>query len=177
MRRVADLLRIRSIVAATLTALAAFAVPAGAQDDGDERGPEVKKVVLQGVKSVDKEELEKSIATDESGCKNLLVKPICLFTKSSGVYDRYHLDREELRRDVVRIRVFYYQRGYRETKVDTSVIAKKGGVEVRFRVSEGPPTVVTRTSVDYPADILDERAVRKHMLLKQGRPLDLLKLD
>jgi len=177
MRRVADLLRIRSIVAATLTALAAFAVPAGAQNDGDERGPEVKNVVLQGVKSVDKEELEKSIATDESGCKNLLVKPICLFTKSSGVYDRYYLDREELRRDVVRIRVFYYQRGYRETKVDTTVTAKKGGVEVRFRVSEGPPTVVTRTAVDYPGDVLSERAVRRNMLLKQGRPLDLLKLD
>ena len=177
MRRVADLIRLRSIVAATLTALAAFAVPAAAQDEGDERGPEVKDVVLQGVKSVDKEELKKSIATDESGCRNWLVKPICLFTKSSSVYRRYNLDREELKRDVVRIRVFYYQRGYRETKVDTTVTAKKGGVQVRFRVTEGPPTIVTRTAVEYPGDVLDERAVRKHMLLKKNRPLDLLKLD
>ena len=177
MRRVAHSIRFRSIVAATLCALAAFAVPGRAQSEGDERGPEVKNVKLDGVKSVDKEDLRKSIATDESGCRSWLVKPICLFTKSSSVYKRYNLDREELKRDVVRIRVFYYQRGWREAKVDTAVVAKKGGVEVRFRVTEGPPTLVTRTAVDYPGDVLDERQVKKHVLLRRNRPLDLLKLD
>lgn len=172
----APLPRLLPLGAAALWALAVLPSSAPAQRDADDE-PEVRNLVLQGVKSVDKEDLEKSIATSESHCRSFLVKPFCLFTKSSYFYEREYLDRRELRRDVIRIKVFYWRRGYRETRVDTLIRPKGEGVEVRFRISEGPPTIVTRTAVEYPAGLLDERTVRRHFLLRKGRPLDLLRLD
>ena len=61
------------------------------------------------------------LATKASGCKSLLLQPFCAITKSHLVYDTRTLDHIELARDVVRIKVYYYKRGYRETEVDTTV--------------------------------------------------------
>ena len=117
----------------TLAALALIAAATGsvittsahAQERRDDKAelerPEVRDLQIRGVKSVPKNELKESLATQESGCKSLLLKPFCLVTKSHYVYERRYLDRTEFSRDVIRLLVFYFRRGYRDAQVDTVV--------------------------------------------------------
>src|SRR5215212_11858798 len=85
---------------------------------------EVDRLVFKGVKSVDQKELRNSIATDASHCASVLLTPLCLITHAHYVYARRFLNHEELARDVLRTRVFYWKSGYREPAVDT-LVAKK----------------------------------------------------
>ena len=80
---------------------------------------------LSGVRSVNRDELLQSIATSASRCKSILLQAFCPITHSDRLWDKEYLDRTELRRDVLRIRVFYWKRGYREAQVDT-VVAPRG---------------------------------------------------
>lgn len=146
---------------------------------GDEiESPEVTRLTLQGVKSVQKDELLRSIATEQSRCVSLLLKPICFFSKSPIFYKRSYLNRDELKRDVLRVRVFYFKRGFRDAEVDTTIVASgRGKVKVTLRITEGEPTVVSRVEVPQTSPVLGERALKKYMLLKRGAALNLLKLD
>ena len=100
-----------------LVALLMLVGPATAQDDK----PEVTRLNLHGVESVEKDELRQSIATEESRCRSWLLQPVCWVSKSRYFYERHYLDSRELGRDVLRIRVFYWKRGFRRTEVDTTV--------------------------------------------------------
>src|ERR671916_2902832 len=134
-------------LAAWLT-LAPLTLGAQARSPVEQERPEVKKLVLAGVTAVDRQELERSIATDQSECVNLLVKVLfCWFTHAPAFWDEYRLDREEMKKDLLRIRVFYYKRGYRHTEVDTLVTANGDGVTVTFTIRENEPTRVSRLTV------------------------------
>src|SRR5688572_27912820 len=100
--------------------------------------PEVTDLKLQGVESVDADELLASLSITESRCVSLALKPFCLVSKSPLFYKRAYLDRDELARDIIRARVFYWQRGYRDATVDTIVqSAGRKAVKVRLVVKEG----------------------------------------
>ena len=104
-------------------------------------------------RSSTRSDMASGLATQASACKSLLLKPFCLFTKSHLVYDTRTLDHVELARDVVRIKVYYYRRGYRETEVDTLVTRAKSHtnrVRVTFRVTEGKPVLVKSLAVQQP---------------------------
>ena len=140
--------------------------------------PEVRQLTFTGVKSVDGTLLGQSISTRASACKSLILEPFCLFTRSPTFVDRAYLNRTEFKRDVLRIRVFYWERGFREAKVDTSITPHAGGgVTVKFAVTEGPPTKIARIEVDYDSTLLSDRKRKSLTLLRAGHPLDLLLLD
>ena len=140
--------------------------------------PEVRQVTFTGVKSVDQTLLSQSIATKASACKSLILTPFCLFTRSPTFIDRAYLDRTEFKRDVLRIRVFYWERGFREATVDTSITPHAGGgVNVRFAVTEGPPTTIARLEIDYDSTLISDRKRKSLTDLRAGHPLDLLLLD
>jgi outer membrane protein assembly factor BamA len=161
--------------------LALAPVPLGAQlarSPVEQEHPEVKKLVLAGVHSVDPKELERSIATDQSECVNLLVKVLlCWFTHAPGFWQRYNLDREEMKRDLLRIRVFYWKRGYRHTEVDTLVTPNGDGVTVTFNIRENEPTRISRLSVLWDSTTVTQRRMRRLVRLRAGDPLHLLALD
>src|SRR5437763_941115 len=91
------------------------------RDDRSER-PEVRSLVLKGVHGVDPKELRASIQTSADQCKSFLIEPFCLISRHSPRWWTVaFLDHTEPRRDVLRIKVFYWKRGYRETAVDTAV--------------------------------------------------------
>jgi outer membrane protein assembly factor BamA len=162
-------------LAAALLAAAAGAVRAQANDQRE--SPEVRKVLLLGADHVDKTDLSKSIATRPSKCRTLLYQLFCLFSRSPTFVEKHYLDRSELRRDVLRIKVYYWKRGYREAQVDTSVTKNGDGVTVAFEIDEGKPTIVASLRIDYDASLLSRRRVRKLTLLHPQEPLDLLQLD
>lgn len=167
--------------AVVLAALVAAGGPLGAQSSSPEadelEAPEVTKLTIRGVRSFDRAELEKSISTDESGCKGLILTPFCWLSKSPIFYERKYLDRDEFKRDVLRIRVFYWKRGWRHTTVDTAVSPHTTGVQVVFRITEGEPTTVRKISVGPPTPVLSERDIGRSVSLRAGRPLNLLMLD
>lgn len=56
---------------------------------------------------------------------------------------RHCLDSLELQRDAVRLRLFYRQRGYYKTTVETSVTpVSRSAVRVGFAIDEGPPVII-----------------------------------
>jgi outer membrane protein assembly factor BamA len=141
--------------------------------------PEVRKLVLDGVsKAIDKDELRANIYTTATSCESALLALLCKFSRWRAIENRHYLDRQELRRDVLRIRVFYYKRGFRETEVDTAVTRlNEKQVEVRFTIREGPPTLVTGVAIAADSTLLTRRRIRQFRYLRRGQPLDLNKLD
>ncbi|MEO8881703.1 MAG: BamA/TamA family outer membrane protein [Gemmatimonadaceae bacterium] len=144
--------------------------------------PIVDKVTYVGVtNAVDKGDMEGGQATKASGCRSLLLKPFCLLTKSHLVYDTRTLDHIELARDVIRIKVYYYKRGYRETEVDTTVTrahSHSNRVNVTFKITEGAPVMVDSVAVLLPSDtVLKPKVVKAAVLMRAGHPLDLVALD
>lgn len=146
-------------------------------DDRMER-PEVRSLSLGGVRSVDKDELLASIATSESRCKSMLLFAFCPLSHSRRLWDKAYLDRTELRRDVLRIRVFYWKRGYRDAQVDTTVTQRDGdNVDVTFRITEGPPTLVRSLSLVRPDSVLTDDEMSNLVVLKEHAPFSLVALD
>ena len=142
-----------------------------------EPSPEVRKLVLRGVKHVDQHDLEQSIATQASKCRSYLLEPFCLVSQSPVFVEHHNLDRDEFRRDVLRIRVYYWKRGYRETTVDSSITPNGKGVTVTFAVHEGDPTIVAALRIDYDSTLMSAKRKNKLAILKVGKPLNLLTLD
>jgi outer membrane protein insertion porin family/translocation and assembly module TamA len=154
------------------------AAPLAAQSSDEARvRPEVKKLIIRGVDAVDEDELRKSISTEESHCKSMLFRPFCLVTKSHFFYEREYLTRSELARDLFRIKVFYFQRGWRHAEVDSLVTRDGDGVRVTLEVVEGPPTRIATLTVRRPEEILSDRDVARLIRVRAGEPLNLLMLD
>ena len=130
------------VIAALLGTTRAIAAQRAEKNDQSER-PEVRSLTLSGVRSVDRDELLQSIATSASHCKSFLLYAFCPLSHSSSIWDKRYLDRTELRRDVLRIRVFYWIRGFRQATVDTTVAERSNDeVAVTFKIAEGAPTLV-----------------------------------
>jgi outer membrane protein insertion porin family/translocation and assembly module TamA len=152
----------------------ALASSLSAQGTQGGTGPAVEQVDFVGVHSVDVDRLRASIATQPSRCRSALLTPLCAF---HVFVDRSRLDRLELSRDLLRIRVFYWRRGYRETQVDTAVIHQDDGARVIFRVTEGPPTIIKTLAIVSPHVPLTPERSRAILLVHAGDPLDLLAID
>ena len=157
------------------------AIAAPAKPTPKKTGParmEVKSLSLKGVKAVNPKELRLSIATDQSHCVSIILSPICWISKTKYFYAREYLDHQELARDVLRTRVFYWKRGYRETAVDTLVKqTDEDDVAVTFFITEGPPTIVSDISVTQTQKILNDRDVARKVVLGKNSPLNLIRLD
>jgi outer membrane protein assembly factor BamA len=149
-----------------LLLLALCAVPSRAQSRSPAKdpSPEVVQLTMKGVKNVDQHDLEKSIQTQASRCVSFFVQPFCWMSHSPVFWQKYYLNRDEFRRDVLRIRVYYWKRGFR-------------GVAVAFDVHEGEPTIVTALRIDYDTTLLTVKQRNKLNLMRVGRPLNLLTLD
>ena len=141
--------------------------------------PEVKRLELNGVSDrVDLADLKANIFTTATTCRNAVLTPFCAFARYHGFFNKEYLSRQELKRDVLRIRVWYYKHGFREATVDTSVTRLNDKqVSVRFDIVEGPPTLVTDVVVIVDSTLLSRKRTRELTLLENGEPLDLIELD
>ena len=167
--------------AALVILASAFATrPLAAQDahvDVDPT-PEVRSLEINGVKNVDVNDLKNNIYTTATRCRSFLLSVVCRFSRFRGFEERHYLSHQELKRDLLRIRVYYFKHGYREAQVDTTVTQlNEKQVAVRFDIVEGPPTLVTDVRVDYDSTILSPKKVKELTLLHAGEPLDLFAMD
>lgn len=154
--------------------------------------PEVLAVRFKGVHAVDASALAAAVATQPSRCLQLIFRyTVCLFSKSPVFYQREYLDHTELARDVLRVRVFYYKRGWRDAEVDTAVTrAGRNAVDVTFTVREGPATRVRAIAVGDtatpataaatatpPPSRVPARTLAGLLAPKPGQPLNTIRLD
>jgi outer membrane protein assembly factor BamA len=150
------------------------------RDDSDERiSPEVRAVRIQGNDNLAAGRIRNSVATRASRCRSVVLQPFCWIAPGADLLmQRRYLDRNELARDVLRIRILYWREGYREASVDTVVAAAgPGRVEVSFRVTEGPPTLVSSLSVLHPPEAITQREIESSLRLRAGDPLSLTAID
>src|SRR5579872_4549151 len=84
--------------------------------------PEVRYLDVTGATHVDLQDLLLSISTTASRCRSAIIEPFCWISHSPTFWDVHYLDEAEVPRDVFRIRLYYWKRGYRETEVDTSIV-------------------------------------------------------
>jgi outer membrane protein assembly factor BamA len=146
--------------------------------DLQREAPEVRQLVFTGVVHIDVRDLERSISTQVTKCRSLVLEPFCLITHSGTFQDRHYFDANEFRRDVLRIRLYYWKRGYREAQVDTAV-ARIGPrmVRVTFNVHENEPTVVRKIAIAYDSTLIPGKIRDRLTLLRAKDPLDLVVLD
>lgn len=145
-----------------------------AQDDD---APRIERVRFEGVEALSEGDLQSSIATQPTSCRGLLLQPICWVTDWSGVVDHQYLDEQELERDVIRLRVYYFRRGYRETAVTGRVRPRDDGVEVIFVVDEGEPTYIANLTVDQTEEVLSERQIRRARFPSADDVLNLVEIE
>jgi outer membrane protein assembly factor BamA len=141
--------------------------------------PEVASVEFNGAtKAIDLVELQANIYTEATRCRSFVLLLFCKLTPYRGFEERHYLNRQELKRDVLRIRVFYFREGFREAQVDTTVTQLNDKqVAVRFNITEGEPTIVTDISVTYDSTLFTTKKAQQLTLVERGRPLDLFELD
>lgn len=169
-------LPLRPMLLAALALLGSSA--AGAQSDsGSADRPLITEVALRGVRSVDINQLGAGLVTRGMACRSPLYLPVCWITRSPLFTSRYHLDSLEFRRDAVRIRIFYWQRGWRDVAVVARTERTSAGVRAIFDIEEKEPTVIRALTVTQADSVLPQSAIDRALQLEAGDPLDLIAMD
>lgn len=166
-----------NIAAAAATVAVLATQTAQAQGAPPDDRPLITGFELRGVTSVDRDELAAGLATRGSQCRSLLYAPICWFSRSPLFVDRRYLDPEELRRDLLRVRLFYWRRGWRDALATADIERTDAGVRVIIAVDEGRPTLLERLDVRQVDSVLPSRAIAQTLLLEPGDPIDFIALD
>jgi outer membrane protein assembly factor BamA len=139
--------------------------------------PLVRSLELRGVTKVDRRALEAGLVTRGSRCKSVLYLPMCLITRSPTFTQREYLDAAELRRDELRVRLYYWRRGYRDATVTTRVNRAKSGVDVVMDIQENDPTIIESITVTQTDSVLPRTSIDAALQLRANEPLDLVAMD
>ncbi|MBC7843245.1 MAG: BamA/TamA family outer membrane protein [Gemmatimonadaceae bacterium] len=138
--------------------------------------PVVGELKISGNKNIGDTELKAAMATVASSCR--LIPKYCKVIRFGFLRHTRVLDRAELDRDMLRLRVLYWKRGWRAAQV-TPVIEKaaNGEVAIEIRVNEGPPTLVGTLDLGALDSLLSADDKRRLIAVRVGEPLDLIRLD
>lgn len=139
--------------------------------------PRIERVEIRGVQEIDMGELRSSLVTQPTRCRSIFFKPFCWITRSPVFVERRYLDRTELSRDELRIRVHLWRRGWRHATVATQLIPRGDGVAVRFNVGQGPETRLRDIAVRQSDAVLDARDLRRARLPQPGERINVIELD
>jgi outer membrane protein assembly complex protein YaeT len=141
--------------------------------------PEVVKITFEGNETFPDGDLGGAILTNATHCRTFLFVfplPLCPLTDWGMAHIREYLDEGELPLDVLRLRLYYRQRGFRAATVDTTVTRDEDRVRIQFNVVEGEPTRIRTLEVVGGEVLLDSAAVAEALPLSVGDPLDLVAL-
>jgi outer membrane protein assembly factor BamA len=129
-----------------LLAAAALAAPAQAPAQSAVRDSvEVVSLGFAGASAFPEELLRGAIVTMATRCSNPALFAVCLFGAGR---ERQYLDARTLAEDLVRLRVLYFTRGYRDAAVNVRSTPRGAGTEVTFVIDEGRPVVVSSIGFD-----------------------------
>ena len=151
--------------------------PAEAQAGGG--APEVIDLDFTGNEAFPDDSLALAIVNRETVCPWYFKYVIPFCPLGFETFQRVEfLDRRELPRDVARLRVYHFQRGYREARVDTALVyaPDSASVALTFSISEGTPVRIDTLRV-----LGTEEALVPGLLdrfpVSVGDPLSAIQLD
>jgi outer membrane protein assembly factor BamA len=138
--------------------------------------PRVERVTFLGAETLQRGDLATRIETEQTRCRVWILRPLCAVTDWRLIHERHYLDREELATDEARLRVYYFQRGFRHATVKSRLAPRGRGVEVIFQIEEREPTLVESIEVEQVTRAMSDRQVRRADLPGEGDRLDLVRL-
>lgn len=169
----------RIALAATVFALATHL--AHAQGPAKARAPHdsitVTTLTFPGVEHVSPDDLRRLLYTRGSTCRLPFLIPLCKVSPSQLFTDRRRTTSAALGDDILKLRVHFWRRGYREAQIDTVLTPEPRGMAVAFHVVEGPMTTISTLTVQQRTPVLSEHEVTSLVELKEGGPFDLIALD
>ncbi|GMR12344.1 MAG: hypothetical protein BMS9Abin29_0533 [Gemmatimonadota bacterium] len=114
---------------------------------GQVKRVEVTSLSFSGNETFAGDSLANAIVNRRSECRSVVLAPFCLFRTGFARTERF-LRESELARDIARLRLYYYERGFREATVDT-VISRPNDEEIRirFNIDEGRPVLISELAV------------------------------
>jgi outer membrane protein assembly factor BamA len=130
-----------------------------------------------GAEAVSPDDLKRIVFTRTSSCRLPFLVPLCKLTPTQLFRDRRRTTPAALGEDITKLRVYYWQRGFRDAQVDTVLVPAKRGMAVAFRIVEGEPTRIGTLDVSQRAPVLTPKELEGAVVLKPGAPLDLVALD
>ncbi|HSL70946.1 MAG TPA: BamA/TamA family outer membrane protein [Longimicrobiales bacterium] len=151
-------------LARVAAAIALLSGPVAAQNPAVR--PELADIEFKGPRAFPDAVLRAAIISTASRCK--LFQPLCAL----GIgRERQELDPLALNSDILRLRVFYYERGYRSAQVDLDTVRTAPDVmRATFTIDAGPPVLVT--SIDLSGlDQLDSVARTRMSTALRALPL------
>ena len=137
-----------------------------AQDISCDRGdPEVRALDFQGNRAVSSSDLALRVTTTPSA---ILRRGLRV-----ALGEKRCLNRNELPRDVLRLKAYYRERGFYSAQVDTVVQPSgRDAVRVIFRINEGQPTVLRSYTISGLEGVADSGDVVNQLRLRIGQPFD-----
>ena len=138
--------------------------------------PIIDELKIDGNINITTTELKAAMATEASRCAPIPL--ICRVIRVGFLRKKITLDKAELDRDLLRLRVLYWKRGWRAAQV-TPVITKvdEGHITIALKVAEGPPTLIGTLNLGPLDSLLNVHDLRPLVDIKAGQPLDLIHLD
>lgn len=140
--------------------------------EGQTDRPELLHVQFDGNAAFPDDSLRRAIVNRPTDCR--LFSWICAV--GIDLKDRSYLQPRELDRDALRLQVYYMERGYRETQVDTSLVQSDGGVVLAFDIDEGRPVTIDSVEV-FSFDEIPDSSVFRNLPIARGDPLSALLLE
>ncbi|HSJ14562.1 MAG TPA: BamA/TamA family outer membrane protein [Longimicrobiales bacterium] len=138
--------------------------PAAGQRGSD--SVEVRRIEFEGNDSFDDALLRTAILASATRCVSSALLPVCWL---GGALDRKYYDPRIFAADSFRVRLFYYQRGFREAQIALDTVRSGAGVTVQFRIAEGRPVVVQ--SVHFEGAEAMPASLLRNLSLRPGEPL------
>lgn len=140
--------------------------------------PELDEIRFRGNEAFPEDSLSRAIVNRETHCRTFFFEILLLCPLGIDfAFETHHLNRRELPRDMARLQVYYYQRGWREAAVDTSLtFLDPGHVELTFHIDEGRPTLIDSIAV-IGGEELEDPSLLEDLPVDVGDPLSGIRLD
>ena len=164
----------RSVLVALACAFARTGAPAQAQADP----PELKEIRFVGAHTFPVLLLRAAIISNASRCRNVALELLRVCRLGVG-RDKQAADMMALQSDLLRLRIFYFERGYREAVVRLDTVTRNQALSATFLITEGAPIRVAAVRLEGVEAFDDgargqiERAVDR-LPLRAGEPLSLI---
>ncbi len=137
---------------------------------------EVRAVHFVGNRAFPDDSLARAIVTRATECRSTILLPFCLAGADFAV-KRFTFRPRVLPADRLRLLIWYQQRGFLETQVDTATAPRGGGtIEVTFRIVEGRPVLVRSIRVE-GIDELNIPDLAEDLPIRPGHRLSRFRLD
>lgn len=129
----------------------------------------VRSLKFSGNKAFERPELAATIVTTASDTKTRRY--------TFGIFGKKRcISLDEIARDVIRLGIYYRQRGFPQATIDTSLRRGKNGVDVRFRITEGRAMQLDTLVITGLDSVRNQKQVLKDLPVKVGVPFDRIRL-